>query len=359
MEGEDQDKSEQATPHKLRKAREQGSVARGTDLGFVGVLLALIGFMWAQGDALQASIAEATRVAFVGGPTLLASPNELIAAMGQILGGVLLPLSWLLLIAFGVVLALEFLQTGPVFSVAPLKPDWGRLNPAKGLKRVFSVRMLVETAKATFKVALYAAIVWFLVREAIAIAPAIVDGASLAEQSEHLGLKLVGFFILAALAFAAVDQLVSRRDFAKRMRMSRRDVRREHKDREGDARLKQRRRQLHGEFAKQGDSLRNVKGADLLITNPTHYAVALKYDPAKMDAPLVVSRGAHGLAGQLRRLAFIHGVPIFQDPELARALYALGDINRKVPADRFQAVADLYLKLRRSKRETDEARRAA
>lgn len=219
MEGEDQDKSEQATPHKLRKSREKGSVARGSDLGFVAVLLALMGFMWAQGDALQASVAAATRMAFAGGPALLDSPNELIAAMGQILGQVIMPMAWLLLIVFGIVVVLEFIQTGPVFSATPLKPDWSRLDPAKGFKRIFSVRMLIETAKAAIKLALYAAIAWFVIQGALAIAPAIIDAASLAEQTWDLGLRLVGLFFLAALVFAAFDQIVSRRDFAKRMRI--------------------------------------------------------------------------------------------------------------------------------------------
>jgi flagellar biosynthetic protein FlhB len=129
------------------------------------------------------------------------------------------------------------------------------------------------------------------------------------------------------------------------MRMSRRDVRREARDREGDPRLKQRRKQLHREFAKSSESLRNLRGADVLITNPTHFAVALRYDPKTMLAPVVVSRGAHAFALRLRRTAFLYGVVIVREPALARALFRC-DLNQPVPEALFSPVAAIYRGLR-------------
>jgi flagellar biosynthetic protein FlhB len=175
--------------------------------------------------------------------------------------------------------------------------------------------------------------------------PVATDAGSLAAGLRRDAFHLLGMFLGAAAGFAVLDQLITRRDFTKRMRMSRRDVRRESRDREGDPRLKQRRKQLHREFVKASESLRNIRGADMLITNPTHFAVALKYDPATMHAPMVVSRGAHGFALRLRRTAFLYGVVIVREPALARALYRC-EINKPVPEALFRPVADVYRNLR-------------
>jgi len=143
--------------------------------------------------------------------------------------------------------------------------------------------------------------------------------------------------------------LVSRRQFLKQMRMSRREVKREHRDREGDSRLKQRRKELHGQFAKTSQSLKGIRGADLVVVNPVHFAVALRYQPGVMEAPLVVSRGSHAVALRLRRLAFAYGVPVIVDPPLARRLFRASALSRPVPDALFRPVADIYLGLRRQK----------
>lgn len=130
--------------------------------------------------------------------------------------------------------------------------------------------------------------------------------------------------------------------------MSRRELRREVRDREGDPRLKHRRKQLHREFAKMSKSLRNVRGADVLVTNPTHYAVALKYDTRAMSAPTVVSRGVNEYAQRLKRAAFLYGVVIVENRQLARALYHRCELEREVPEAFYRPVADVYRQIRKS-----------
>jgi flagellar biosynthetic protein FlhB len=148
------------------------------------------------------------------------------------------------------------------------------------------------------------------------------------------------------LIFAAIDQILVRRLFLKQMRMSRREVRRELRDREGEPRIKQRRRQLHAQFAKAAESLRGVPGADVVVTNPTHVAVALKYDNATMEAPVVVAKGAHEFAARIRRTAFVHGVLTIEDKPLARALYAACAAGDPIPEAHYGRVAQIYRKLR-------------
>lgn len=344
-EGE-QNRSEDATPHKLRKAREKGAVARGIDLGFASGLSAFIVYAWFAGRGLTGLVAETSQRAFVTAGPALDSPDQLIRLLGEILGSVARPLGFMAAVIFLVVLVFELIQTGMVFTMTPLAFDFSRLNPAKGFKRLFSVRILIETGKNVLKMAVYLAVAIVVIRYALReVVPTLTGARSLAEAMRSTGLRLMLMAVAAAVVFTLLDQFVTRRDFSKKMRMSRREVKREHRDREGDPRLKQKRRQLHSEFVKLSDSLRNIRGADVLITNPTHYAVALRYDRATMLAPVVVSQGSHQFAQRLKRLAFLYGVATVPSPELARALYRL-PLNSPVPEALFKPVADIYLALR-------------
>src|SRR6185436_13174386 len=181
---------------------------------------------------------------------------------------------------------------------------------------------LIETAKNVFKFAVYVGIAWLVGKRAVAAASTSVgDAWALSQALFDAGLRLVAWFALAALAFAALDQIITRKDFMKNMRMSRRELRREVREREGEPRLKQKRRQLHADFASASKSLRGVRDADVIVTNPSHYAVALRYEATSMAAPQVVSRGANALARRLKQLAFRHGVVTVAAKPLAQALY--------------------------------------
>ena len=339
------DKSEQASPFKLRRAREKGTIARGMDLGFFAAVSAMIAYAWLAGPQAALAIAHGSGVTLANAGTSGGSATALLAQMGLLFSTAISPLILLGSSAFAIVFLLEFLQVGPVFSFQPLKPDFSRINPAKGLKRLFSIQLLIQALKSTFKLIVYGIIAWLVLRKALATELlGITDASRLLSALASVGFSLLLFFALAALAFAIVDQILSRRQFAKKMRMSRREMKREHRDREGDPRFKQKRKQFHAEFAKMAMSLRNAKSADVILTNPTHYAVALRYKPEKADAPIIVSRGAGKLAERIRAIGFTYGVTIIQDPPLARALFRDGVLEREIPESLFQTVADLYHK---------------
>ena len=349
-EGGEQDRSEAPSAFKLDRARRDGSVARGTDIGFLAVLAAATGFAWFAGRPLGQALARTladTLAATSITPTGLGAYVELTALVSLPL---LRPLLILAGCVFATVLVVEFIQTGPVFSTKPLSPDFNRLNPANGLKRLFTVRILIETAKAVLKLAVYSALAAAFVFQAIKMgANGLSTARDIGEAMARLGLSLLAAIAGAAAVFAVIDQLVARRDYLKKMRMSRRDLRREHRDREGDSRLKQRRKELHGQFAKVSQSLRGIRDADVIIMNPVHFAVALRYDPTTMHAPLVVSRGAHAFALRLRKLAFAYSVAIVVDPPLARALYRKSDVSLPIPENLYSDVVKVYLDLRRKK----------
>jgi flagellar biosynthesis protein FlhB len=347
MDGGEQDKSERATPFKLARARRKGQVARGMDLGFLTAIGAFLLYLWIAGPGLGGDLSRATRDAIVSAPSVLGGQNELFALSGHVFGAVARPLFFLAIAIFAIVLLFELLQTGIVFSAQPLKMDFTRLNPAKGLKRVFSKRMLIETVKNVVKLVLYVAITWLVARRAIdETAAKVGDAAGLAEAMFGAGLRLIAWFALAALFFAAIDQLLVRKEFGKTMRMSRRELRREVRDREGEPHQKQKRKQLHAEFVSASQSLRNVKHADVVLINPVHVAVALRYDAATMAAPLVVSRGAGDLAQRLKRLAFRHNVTMIEDRALARTLYRSCAIDAPVPESLYSEVAAIYRNIR-------------
>lgn len=346
-EGQDQNRTEQATPFKLKRAREKGMVARGLDLSFVAGLIGLAAFATIGGAALMALLSVQMRRALGPGVAAAAEPGAATSLAARALWPVLQPVMLFGGTVIEVVLMVEIVQLrGLFFSATPLKPDFTRLNPAKGLKRLFSIRMLKEAAKSVIKMVGYTTIAWLAVRAALAgTAVRITDAPRLAEALDRGAMRLLVLFILAAAAFAILDQIMARGDFTKQMRMSRREVTREHREREGDPRLRAKRKQAHAAFAKQSQGLANLPGSDLMIVNPHHIAVALAYRPAEHAAPMVTALGADRHALQLRGAARRLGIPIVEQRTLARALFRDSDMGREIAAHHYHAVAEQYFRL--------------
>jgi len=348
VEGQEQNRTEEATPFKLRRAREKGQVARGMDLGFFGSLVSLIFFALAAGSAFAVTLAEIMRRAFTVGIDRAESRLDLLALAGAALREALYPLMLLGVALIVVLIVLELIQLrGFFFTLQPLKPDFTRLNPAKGLKRLFSLRMLKETLKNILKMACYAAVTALVIVASIeAVGGGLGGTASVVRAIKDSAGNLITAFLGFAILFTIVDQLIVRREFRRQMRMSRRELTREAKEREGEPRIKQKRKQLHARMVEQAKGLGRVAGADLLVTNPEHYAVALRYDAGSMAAPVVEARGRNLFAQLMKRKARLSNVPIFANPPLARALYHQHREDQPIGADTYRAVAALYIKLR-------------
>lgn len=349
--GAEQNKTEEPTPFKLKRARERGIVARGGDLGYFAVLCALAIFLAIAGKASIVKIGQAISRAMASAGAS-DEPPRAIASASALLWPAFSTIAALAGTAFLVVALFEIVQVrGLVFTTKPLKPDFGRLNPAKGLKRLFSMRMLKETFKSILKLIGYAAAVWLTLKYAFdAFAGSIDSAPQLATAMESALLRLLFSFILAAFFIVIIDQVIARREFLKQMRMSRSELTREHKEREGEPRLKHRRKQLHAEFASQTRALGAFAGSDMLIVNPEHFAVALAYDAARMQAPRVTAKGRNAFALQLKAKAPTHAIAIFERPALARALYRSCGPGDDIPASKYRDVADLYLQLMAARR---------
>ena len=347
---QEQNKTEEPTSFKLKRAREKGRVARGMDLGFVGSLLALasVGFLF--GPGFVARLADLMRLSFTTGIDRTDIPNAVLATLGGVYWLAFEPLFVLGLALMVILVLLELLQLrGFIFTGEPLKPDFKRLNPAMGLKQVFSMRMLKETLKNIVKLVIYSGIAWLMIKGAVeTLGDTLVDARSLGLAMADAGGRLLLFFIGAAVVFMVLDQIIVRGEFRKQMRMSRRELVREVKDREGEPRIKQKRKELHQEMRKQAEGLGNIDGSDFVVVNPEHYAIALKYDPQVHDAPIVRARGRNNCAQLLKRKARLVGVPILRDPVLARALYKDCRQGKPIASQHFHAVARHYLAMRRA-----------
>ncbi|HLY89151.1 MAG TPA: EscU/YscU/HrcU family type III secretion system export apparatus switch protein [Acetobacteraceae bacterium] len=355
MAEQEQNRSEAPSAYKLMRARRQGQVARGLDLGFFTALCAFLAYAWISGERLISTLARSMRDAFISSAQLAGDRDTIFAVIGLLGSRIEGPVATFATSIFVLVLLLELLQTGIVFSSEPLKLDFSRLNPAQGLKRLFSIRLLLETAKNLLKLALYSIAAWLIVRNMLhSDVASIQDAASLAHVMTHSAMRFLEIFAALALLFAAIDQLIARRGFLKRMRMSRREMKQEVRDREGEPRLKQKRKQMHAEFVRNSRSMKGLRGADMLIVNPLHIAVALRYDPRSMVAPTVVAVGVNQLALRLKRLAFLYGIPVVEDRVLARSLLRSAAVGHAIPATSFQPVADIYNRLRRQRRRQEK-----
>ena len=345
MADQDIDRSEEATPHKLQQARERAQSPRSPDAVAAAVFLAAVLYLAWQGSETALALARLFRSALLQltqADAVAVSFWPLLAGLVAASARILLP--FLLALPIVAVLA-AVAQTGVVFSAHPLKVDFQRLNPAGNWKRVFSLRTLFEAARACVKLvllcgvgllALHALLPQF--HQLAALPPAAFLQVALDD------LASLGWKMAAALALVAVaDILFTRREFSQRMRMSRRELKDEFRNREGDPRIRSRLRELRRELLQRSRALRNTRDADVVLANPTHFAVALKYVHGEMDAPRVIAKGAGQLAAAMRAIAAQHRIVVVHNPPLARRLFRETQIDEVLPANFHAEVARIFV----------------
>ena len=345
MAEQDFDRSEQATPYKLEKARERGQVSKSADVISAAVFTVAVAYFYFTGwDALQsqfrydrALLMEATRW---DGST--AGLWWIVGRMVADTGAAVAPFFIALLIT---AIVANVMQTGPVLSAEPLKADFTRLNPVNGFKKLLSARTLFDGARAIVKLLVLCLLAWQVVADLVPKFPQLASmppaklARTLLEIAGSAGLKIA----LALCVIALVDFAFSRREFMNKMRMSRRELKDEHKHREGDPRIRARLRQLRQEALRRTMALRNTASADVVLTNPTHVAVALRYAGSDMAAPQVVAKGAGALAAVMRQIAARHRIPVVQSPPLARALFHGVEVQQQITPAHYAEVAKILV----------------
>lgn len=338
----DAEKTEPATPRRLEKAREDGQVPRSRELSTFMLLCVGLASLWLLSGWLGENLLTVMQTSMRFDAAAAMDSSRMLERLWAQATTTLVALAPITLPLVVVALLAPTLLGGWMFSTKAIKFDAKKLDPIKGLGRIFSSQAIIELVKAIAKSVLIGSIaVWFIythIDELLGLAAEQGDGALL-----H-ALKLVviccALMLLAFIVVVAIDVPYQLWSHHKKLRMSRQEIKDEHKESEGDPQLKARIRQQQQAVAR-GRMMSEVPKADVVVTNPSHYAVALSYRDGEMNAPRVVAKGADTIAAKIRELAVESGVPLLEAPPLARALYRHGDLDREIPAVLYAAVAEV------------------
>lgn len=341
--GEDSsDKTEEPTPSKLRDARKKGQIAKSQEITSAIMLLVSFYSFKLFGPMILNRIASHTTMIFN-----LIDIEFSQAMVGMLLmeglKTILLSLAPLLGIVFATVIIIESLQTGFLFSLEALKPKFENLNPINGFKKFFALKQYIELLKSIIKIIAVGAILYITIKE---IYPLVTSSQ---RQPPFSMIALVGKIIIDTVTrvgivyfiLAIFDFFYQRYEFMKSMKMSKKEIKEEYKRLEGDPIIKQRQREAQRAMS-QGRQMGQVPGADVVVTNPTHIAVAIKYNPNDNNSiPIVLAKGQRLIAEQIKQIADSHDIPIIENPPVARLLFKKVEIGHYIPQESFKVVAEI------------------
>lgn len=334
-----QEKTEEASQQKLRKSKRDGQVSRSKDVATTVSLLVTLLVLKFSMEAFYESLQESFRLSFLDFRNTEIGLDDLPLILGHNVGlfiKLLLPLllTPLLVVAFSLV------PGGWVFSSKNFAPKFSKLNPLTGLARMVSAQNWSELAKSVLKIAVLIGVAWVLINDAIPrlIALQRTDLTTAVGTSFSLMFNMAVSLLLVFVVFSFIDVPLQRFFFLKKMRMTKQERREEHKTQEGRPEIKARIRQIQRQML-QRQINHVLRKADVVIVNPQHYAVALKYDPKKAQAPFVLAKGVDDMALYIRSLATGNGLDIIEMPPLARAIYFTTRVNQQIPAPLYTAVA--------------------
>jgi flagellar biosynthetic protein FlhB len=340
--GDDSDKTEDPTSKRLSTAREEGQVVQSQEIKIWAGLVACL-VMVSMISPMMGRDVMAMMLPFIDHPHAFDMSRE---GLGELMTTAVVGVIKLLSIPLAVMLvfglAATISQVGLLFVPKHLMPDLNKINPATGIKRTFSLRNLVEFLKSVAKIAIVGTVIYLVLRARIddIIGLAAVDVMAGMDYLRSQTVRLIFIAVLMVTVLAAADWFYQRWNFMQQMRMTKQEVKDEHKQAEGDPLIKGRLRSLRMQRARTR-MMASVPKASVVVTNPTHFACALKYDVESMGAPVLVAKGADLVAFRIRELADEHEVPIVENPPLARALFASVEIDQEIPPEHYKAVAEV------------------
>lgn len=334
-------KTEAPTQRRLDEARRKGEVAKTPDIPSFMALAAAVAVTVAGGGWIARSIAESL-LPFLARPHAIDLSGGGGAGVMRAAASAGLPAALVLAAAAAAGVAGNLIQHGLIWTPSKLAPDFSKLNPMQGLGRLFGLDGLVNFFKSLAKVLAVALVAWTVLKgrmTSLQELPGLAPAAILPLSFEIL--RSLAFAVLAVMAaVAAADWLWTRYRFTARMRMSREEVRQDHRESEGDPHVKGRQKQIRLQRSRQR-MIQNVPKATVVVMNPTHYAVALRYEQGETAAPVCVAKGVDRVALKIREVAEAAKVPIVEDPPLARALFAAIDVDEAIPHEHYHAVAQI------------------
>lgn len=336
------EKTEKATPKKRKEAREKGQVAQSQELVSSVSLIVVASLFMLLGSFFWNRILRLFSDVLLHGLNAEVTQESVMSMMTRYATQMLIVLGPIFAVAIIVAFAVSYMQVGFLFTAEPIKFKLDSLNPINGFKKIFGLRALVEFAKSMLKLICAGIIVYLVLMSAKdrVLALAHVPIIDIFDFTGSITIRLTLLFGVLMFVIAIGDYYYQRFSYEKSLRMSKQDIKDEYKNMEGDPKIKSKIRERQRRMAIMR-MMQEVPKADVIITNPTHFAVALQYDGSKMDAPKVIAKGQDYLALRIREIAKEHNVITMENKPLARALYDRTEIGDAIPADLFQAVAEV------------------
>jgi type III secretion protein U len=347
------EKTEQPTPHKIRKAREDGQVPKSKDFTQTLLLGALFGYTLANSAKLARDMGQIILSSSrLHGLEFRGAASELLSSL--VWDAILLLLPYLILVIvigiFG-----EVVQTGLIFSFKPLMPKGDKLNPVSNLKQMFALKNIIEFIKSNLKVVALSTVVYMILRDSLDLLVHVplagVGGAGVVLGAIMTKLIIFTFLLFGAIALA--DLVYQRYEYHKGLRMSMDEIKQEYKQLEGDPHMKGHRKQVGREIA-MGEGVQKTRKASVVVTNPTHLAVSLYFAENETPLPIVLNKGSGAIAQAIVRVAREAGVPVMQNVPLARGLMSTASVGQYIPSELVEPVAEVLLALRRLAQERGE-----
>ncbi|RAU20187.1 flagellar biosynthesis protein FlhB [Paramagnetospirillum kuznetsovii] len=338
----DEDKTEEPTGRKLSKAREEGSVPQSQEIKYWASLLGVLIILSLMSKSISRDVVQMMLPfidhphAFIMEPEILG--NVLVAQVKGFLLVMMLPLALVMILG----IAANVSQVGLMWNAKAFAFDLSKLSPGGAFKKIFSGRNLVDFGKSVIKLVVIGYIIYLVIKARVGdfVALAAVDIFAMLAYLRSEAVRLTFIVLIIVTVLAGADYVYQRWAFMQKMKMSRQEIKDENKDVEGDPMIKSKLRSLRMQRARQR-MMAAVPQADVVVTNPTHFAVALKYDMDAMSAPVLVAKGADLIALRIRELADENEVPIVENPPLARALFATVELDQEVPPEHYKAVAEV------------------
>lgn len=336
------EKTEKATPKKKQDARKKGQVAKSQDINTAVVLISVFLFLMFFGKTMTAGLVSILRHSLQNYMFMELNETNIQSILLEILGELALFLGPVMLVAMLAGVAANYAQVGFMYSAEAIQMKLEKINPISGFKRIYSMRAIVEMLKSILKISFIGliafSVLWTRMDEVLLLANKSV-GSAIAVIA---GLTLqMGLYASGALLFLALlDYLYQKYDFEKSIRMSKQDMKDEYKNIEGDPLIKSKIKQKQREMAMRR-MMQDVPKADVVITNPTHFAIALRYDDQKADAPVVIAKGVDFVAQKIKLIAKENEIATVENRPLARALYSQAEIGDAIPEEFFKAVAEI------------------
>ncbi len=341
-EQDDASKTEDPSAKKLEEGRNRGQVAQSRDLSTWVMLLAATLLLGTATPSMFSDLTVFMRTFLESAHALPTGPGGLSAILSDtFMAGFKACAVFFVILMFAAILG-PTMQIGLMFAPDVIKPDLSKISLMKGMKRLFSIKSIVEFIKGVLKMVAIGAVGFTLVAPYLDGIEHTIDISPMESllEMKSLALRMMTGILIALLSIALADFLFQRWEFMKQMRMTKQEVKDEYKQTEGDPYIKGKLKQLRMEKARQR-MMQAVPRADVIITNPTHFAIALKYDPEISEAPIVIAKGVDAVAARIREVAKEHDIILYENPPLARTLYDSVEIDDPIPVELYKAVAEI------------------